>query len=765
MNKRSRKTKGLSHRLIALLLCCICLVAATPISAVALETDTAVTGTFSEEPTEKITVEPEITVQPATTVALGDTVNPNTTTLGDTTSSDDVTTSDGTTTNPEDTGTTETDGVAGGTNTDPDGTSTTNPDSTTTPDGTGTTDLDGTTTNSEGTADGTTTNPEGTAGNTTTPDGMTANPDGTTIPDGTGTTNPDGTSTPAEGTTPDGAQMMPPDANGLGEPGAGELYAADEVNLTIEQGGVGNSRHSGARFNRYQVVDETGEIVSGITLTQRRDMVKIEVGSNVAPGQYTIQYQYRYKLSKDWQYHATLTVIAKPTPVVYTIAFESGVADVTGVAPRNVSVTQGGSVTFPDNTFTRTGYAFAGWREKDVAGGTIYPAGSSEFVPNMNTTFEAVWEVAPVGEGAQVYYLKTPTSDPDSNEKDQWGRHIGNGTVNTEGATWTGDRNIFDPVAYVTGMPEGFMRQPDGSWYMPNSGNYTKDYAAIFVAYKAELEQELGVTLTQEDIEGIYLTPHKISQNNSSNPDKHIDCTINVKAKNVYAAKFWVKLPNGEMKLADAKNYKTSDSVNKTSKAPTGANGDYPDTIVQGGITYRFDGWYNETDELVAENSWGYKPSDTELSDGTVNFYARYVRADAQLTIQKTVSGNMYDANKEFTFTVTYDSQTETFKLRKDEKKTIPNVPAGATVTVTENPDGYTYSFVSITEGVTKTDQENGVSFTMPANDVTVVINNDKTVQIDTGILLDTLPYILILGVVAVGAILLIKRRRKRDDD
>lgn len=694
MNKKSRKITGLSHRLIALLLCCACLFAATPISAVALETDTAVTGTFSEEPTEKITVEPEITVQPATTVALGDTVNPNTTTLGDTTSSDDVTTSDGTTTNPEDTGTTETDGVAGGTNTDPDGTSTTNPDSTTTPDGTGTTDLDGTTTNSEGTADGTTTNPEGTAGNTT-------------------------------------------------------------------------------------------------------------------------------------------------TPVEYTIAFESGVADATGEAPQNVSVTQGGSVTFPDNTFTRTGYAFAGWREKGVADGTIYPAGSSEFVPNTDTTFEAVWkqvyivtfdtkvngmpqesitaangdqinlpnltkngyrflgwkeqtevddpsaqiyhstytvtkavtlvavrEVAPVGEGAQVYYLKTPTSNPDSNEKDQWGRHIGNGTVDTRGATWTGDRNIFNPGAYVTGMPEGFEGQLDGSWYMPNSGAYIKDYDTIFAAYEAELEQDLGVTLTQADIEAIYLTPYKISRNNSSYPDKHIDCTINVKAKNVYAAKFWVKLPNGEMKLADAKNYKTSDSVNKTSKAPTGADGDYPNTIVvQGGITYRFDGWYNETDELVAENSWGYKPSDTELSDGTVNFYARYVRADAQLTIQKTVSGNMYDANKAFTFTVTYGGKTETFNLKKDETGTIPNVPAGATVTVTENPDGYTYSFVSITEGVTKTDQKNGVSFTMPANDVTVVINNDKTVQIDTGILLDTLPYLLILGVVAVGAVLMFKKRRNRDDD
>ena len=139
--------------------------------------------------------------------------------------------------------------------------------------------------------------------------------------------------------------------------------------------------------------------------------------------------------------------------------------------------------------------------------------------------------------------------------------------------------------------------------------------------------------------------------------------------------------------------------------------------------------------------------------------------ATYDLTVQKTVSGNMYDANKEFAFTVTYGDETATFNLKKDGTYTIENIPVGAAVAVTESPDGYTYSFVSITEGVAKEDTTNGVSFIMPAQDVTVVINNDKTVTVDTGILLDTLPYILILGVVAVGAVLLIKKRRNRDDD
>lgn len=41
MNKRSRITKGLSHRLIAVLLCCVCLLAASPVYAIASEADPA----------------------------------------------------------------------------------------------------------------------------------------------------------------------------------------------------------------------------------------------------------------------------------------------------------------------------------------------------------------------------------------------------------------------------------------------------------------------------------------------------------------------------------------------------------------------------------------------------------------------------------------------------------------------------------------------------------------------------------------------------
>lgn len=162
-----------------------------------------------------------------------------------------------------------------------------------------------------------------------------------------------------------------------------------------------------------------------------------------------------------------------------------------------------------------------------------------------------------------------------------------------------------------------------------------------------------------------------------------------------------------------------------------------------------------------------------EAENASITITNTYTPNVRNLTVKKTVSGNMYDDNKEFAFNIaadmpmTFGETTGTeiaFNLKKDGEASI-SVPVGATVTVSENPDGYTYSFVSITDGVKKTDAENGISFAMPAEDVMVVINNDKTVTVDTGVLLDTLPYVLILGVVAMGAVLLIKKCRNRDDD
>ena len=154
-----------------------------------------------------------------------------------------------------------------------------------------------------------------------------------------------------------------------------------------------------------------------------------------------------------------------------------------------------------------------------------------------------------------------------------------------------------------------------------------------------------------------------------------------------------------------------------------------------------------------------------------------------QVAVSKTVNGNMGDQSKAFDFTatlsggdysfagVTYSinggetlsagTETEcTFNLKHGDSITFIDLPIGATFTVTEtsySKSGY----------VTTVDGETGSSkvITLAETNSNIAFVNTKDVTIDTGVLLDTLPYILILGVVAVGAVLLIKKRRNRDDD
>ena len=161
------------------------------------------------------------------------------------------------------------------------------------------------------------------------------------------------------------------------------------------------------------------------------------------------------------------------------------------------------------------------------------------------------------------------------------------------------------------------------------------------------------------------------------------------------------------------------------------------------------------------------------LDKNVTTLYAIWKLNTVELTIQKTVSGNMYNANDVFSFTLHYgensETFTETFTLKGGESKTF-QVPVGAKVTVTEDPtesNGYIPSNgTGTTVMLTAASEKEGVfKFTMPEQDGKLVINNDKTVQIDTGISLETVPYILILAVVVIGAVLLIKKRRNHDDD
>ena len=228
----------------------------------------------------------------------------------------------------------------------------------------------------------------------------------------------------------------------------------------------------------------------------------------------------------------------------------------------------------------------------------------------------------------------------------------------------------------------------------------------------------------------------------------------------------------------------STDAVKLIYNANGGEGDDVAENWARNSVVSIWDNMDGTTPHFTRDNytllGWDENPDATmptyQLGQGSITLdkdvttlYAIWKLNTVELTIQKTVSGNMYNANDVFSFTLHYGENPETFTLKGGESRTF-RVPVGAEVTVTEDltksngyiPSNGTGTTVTLTAGPEK----DGIfKFTMPEQDGKLVINNDKTVQIDTGISLETVPYILILAVVVIGAVLLIKRRRNRDDD
>lgn len=184
----------------------------------------------------------------------------------------------------------------------------------------------------------------------------------------------------------------------------------------------------------------------------------------------------------------------------------------------------------------------------------------------------------------------------------------------------------------------------------------------------------------------------------------------------------------------------------------------------ENGGTWTFSGWDYEEKQYSSGNS-------IKMSKGGILLVGNWKfekYPTTTITVGKTLSGNIYDANKRFAFTITSQKgitidesvKTEhTFYLGKDETVDF-TVLVGDHITITENPEGYTYSLNSATTITEYTDIGNGVTFTVPNTGGKVVFCNEKSIELDTGILLDTSPYVLILTMVTGASVLLLKKRR-----
>ena len=212
-----------------------------------------------------------------------------------------------------------------------------------------------------------------------------------------------------------------------------------------------------------------------------------------------------------------------------------------------------------------------------------------------------------------------------------------------------------------------------------------------------------------------------------------------------------------------------------------------------------------------------------EHSNQSITFSNFYEKKTADVSISKIVTGLMGDTNKEFTFNVSITqngaactgvtakkndaavSLQNSFTLKHGEIVTLENVPIGATITVTESApgehynvsatghsdeqngrDNVTFTYVAAANTDTASDADEADLMLLSMDEGTavdadgdavaydsgikvdnnqIIVTNHATLKPDTGVLLDTLPYIVILAVVVGGGILLMLRKHRKEDD
>ena len=412
---------------------------------------------------------------------------------------------------------------------------------------------------------------------------------------------------------------------------------------------------------------------------------------------------------------------------------------------------------------------------------------------------------------AAIYFLKSPTGGKQmSNDPDNWLPGAGDskmlGTINVgkhgiyPAAVWsqsddtyqknvvtTRNQNVTD---YITGSNDSglewdanngyFVVKRDSDWF-----DYIWTQASTQTAYQEMLTDK-------NDVIAIHLTPCKISRANGGTYPYHIDCKLTIVNKKTYDAMFYERDPDtvDEWTLVDDGTYQQDEKVPLTKERTIGDK-----KFGRDGVTYILVGWYleDETTEkydadhsrLLESGDWSYAPTESDLKDGVVNFYALWVpETQRSIKITKQVTGWFGDQTKEFTFTVTNKKgiQVGNFTLTSGRSYVIDNflVQAGDTVTITE-AGAEDYETTAQIYGPGRTELLNqaldtsttpkSIEITITKemveqlNEIEIVVTNHREGEIDNGVLLDTLPYILILVVVVGGGVLLFLRKRKNDDD
>lgn len=350
---------------------------------------------------------------------------------------------------------------------------------------------------------------------------------------------------------------------------------------------------------------------------------------------------------------------------------------------------------------------------------------------------------------------------------------------------------------YYESLPKEIEKDPTKA---NNVGTYTIEWYEVVAVGGANTgkngkdgdwtgEEDYKYTYTK----GIYKSP--ITSVSDKKMTYHLDGLIVLHDTTHINVKFMVQ-DVGKDTFALVRDYGGAFTVPEGSSSISLSNIDRPDVLRAGqteadcpatketadGTVYKFEGWYTDKN-FTSESKFNFT-EDTISADTT--FYAKYVPASANLTVTKTVTGKLGDTNKAFTFTITKDGKpvnniTEDnievsdgaqwlndgngkFTLKDGATITFKNLPSGEYKVVEDDYKGEKYETSYVVGSGTP---ENGreVSVTIGTDAKQIDFTNHRTLEPDLGVLLDTLPYIVILAVVAGGVALLMLRKHRKEDD
>ena len=211
--------------------------------------------------------------------------------------------------------------------------------------------------------------------------------------------------------------------------------------------------------------------------------------------------------------------------------------------------------------------------------------------------------------------------------------------------------------------------------------------------------------------------------------------------------------------------------------------------------TYKFVGWFkDETCTIPVDAAWvdangKITPQKETLVEGqpamgykAATYYAKFELNAVTVTVRKEVTGNFGDKSKYFK--ITYGSgENDSIRIKNGEALELPmDVLVNSILNLTEECEGYSASAICkvgndtiatasvvYAEAATKKNPTLTFNFSDEGKELTgdavIIITNHKDTTPDTGVLLDSLPYILIIAcVAAIGAFIVIRRRKNRED-